>query len=235
MKTIATNPGARLFLVRPGSGGPSRSLSTTGDNGPTIAGKTLPMRPGFFAADRRLNQHATSAKHVSVRSQPARTADTAPMPSKSLPPKTPGHKPNPEVAATHNAAAEKPLAGGKKSSQPPPAAPTPTTPHTVRKKAPVVRRKLAGGKGRRHPVNPSSRAQSTREPKAVAGQTSKKDTVLALLRRPQGATVKEIMRATGWQSHSVRGFLSGALRKKMGLKVKSAKRNNGERVYSVRG
>jgi hypothetical protein len=69
----------------------------------------------------------------------------------------------------------------------------------------------------------------------VTGQTSKKDTVLALLRRPQGTSLKEIVRATGWQSHSVRGFLSGALRKKMGLKVKSGKRDNGERVYSVRG
>jgi hypothetical protein len=58
--------------------------------------------------------------------------------------------------------------------------------------------------------------------------------VLALLRRPQGATLKEMMQATGWQPHSVRGFLSGALRKKMSLKIKSGKRGNGERVYSVR-
>jgi hypothetical protein len=42
-------------------------------------------------------------------------------------------------------------------------------------------------------------------------------------------------KATGWQSHSVRGFLSGVLRKKMALKVKSGKRDNGDRVYSIRG
>jgi hypothetical protein len=238
MKTRATNPAARLFLVRPGSGGSSRSLSTTGDIRSTIAGKTLPMRPGFFAADRRLNQPGTRAKHMPVPPPPARTAEPAPMPGKSFPPRPPGHEPDPEGAATQNAAAEKPLAGGKKSSQqPPPAALPPTTQLTTRRKAPVPRRKLAGGKGRRHPAKPSSRAQSTRKTKAVAaaGQTSKKDTVLALLRRPQGASLKEMMRATGWQSHSVRGFLSGALRKKMGLKVKSGKRDNGERVYSVRG
>jgi hypothetical protein len=235
MKTIATNPGARLFLVRPGSGGPSRSLSTPGDIRPTIAGKTLPMRPGFFAADRRLNQPFTSAKHMPVPPQPARTAEPAPMPGKSFPPRTPGHKPNPEVTATQNAAAEKPLAADKTSQQPPPAAPTPTTQHRVRRKVRLPRRKLASGKDRRHPAKTSS--QSNPKPKGVAvtGQTSKKDTVLALLRRPQGASLKEIVRATGWQSHSVRGFLSGALRKKMGLKVKSGKRDNGERVYSVRG
>jgi hypothetical protein len=56
----------------------------------------------------------------------------------------------------------------------------------------------------------------------VARQTSKKDTVLALLRRPRGTTLKELMQATGWQSHSVRGLLHGdsrvkALRKKVGL------------------
>jgi hypothetical protein len=56
---------------------------------------------------------------------------------------------------------------------------------------------------------------------------------MALLKRPEGATLKAIMAATGWQAHSVRGFLSGQLNKRMGLKVKSFKRD-GERVYRVR-
>jgi Protein of unknown function (DUF3489) len=42
------------------------------------------------------------------------------------------------------------------------------------------------------------------------------------------------MKATGWQAHSVRGFLSGAIAKKMGLPLKSEKRDDGERVYSIR-
>jgi hypothetical protein len=42
------------------------------------------------------------------------------------------------------------------------------------------------------------------------------------------------MKATGWQAHSVRGFLSGTIAKKMGLAVKSEKRAGGERVYSIR-
>jgi Protein of unknown function (DUF3489) len=46
--------------------------------------------------------------------------------------------------------------------------------------------------------------------------------------------LKELMKATGWQPHSVRGFLSGVLTKKMGLKVRSVKGASGERRYSVK-
>ena len=47
-------------------------------------------------------------------------------------------------------------------------------------------------------------------------------------------TLAQLMKATGWQAHSVRGFLSGALGKKMGLKIESQKQENGERAYSVK-
>jgi hypothetical protein len=57
--------------------------------------------------------------------------------------------------------------------------------------------------------------------------------VLALLKRPQGAGLKELLRATGWQPHSVRGFLSGIVVRKMGLKVSSIKAGSGERRYAV--
>ncbi|MGD0134512.1 MAG: DUF3489 domain-containing protein [Bryobacteraceae bacterium] len=52
-------------------------------------------------------------------------------------------------------------------------------------------------------------------------------------KRPGGVTAKELMKATGWQPHSVRGFLSGTIRKKMGLEVRSTKGEGGERTYSV--
>ena len=60
---------------------------------------------------------------------------------------------------------------------------------------------------------------------------SKKAIVLELMRRTDGASLKEIMAATDWQAHSVRGFISGGLGKKMGLTVESFKRADGERAY----
>jgi hypothetical protein len=67
----------------------------------------------------------------------------------------------------------------------------------------------------------------------VARHGSKTAKILDLLKRPGGATSKELMKATGWLPHSVRGFLSGTVGKKMGLTVISTKGNDGERTYSV--
>jgi hypothetical protein len=55
-----------------------------------------------------------------------------------------------------------------------------------------------------------------------------------MLKRPGGATAKELLKATGWQPHSLRGFISGTLGKKMGLTVASTKGEDGERSYSVK-
>ena len=63
---------------------------------------------------------------------------------------------------------------------------------------------------------------------------SKTATILELLKRPGGATSKELQKATGWQPHSVRGFLSGTIGKKMGLTVTSTKGEDGERNYSIK-
>lgn len=69
--------------------------------------------------------------------------------------------------------------------------------------------------------------------KTTARDGSKKAEVLSLLHQNGGATLTEIMTATGWQAHSVRGFISGALGKKMGIQVDSVRREDGERVYSI--
>ena len=63
---------------------------------------------------------------------------------------------------------------------------------------------------------------------------SKTEAVLDMLKRPDGATLNELIKATGWQAHSVRGFLS-ILGKKKGLAVESTKSTEGERTYSIKG
>ena len=72
------------------------------------------------------------------------------------------------------------------------------------------------------------------EPPSEAKRPSKQDAVIAMLRRPEGATVDEVARATGWQRHTVRGVFSGNLKKKLGLSLASAKEQRG-RVYRVDG
>ena len=58
-------------------------------------------------------------------------------------------------------------------------------------------------------------------------------TVVALLRRDDGASVPEMMEATGWQAHSVRGALAGALKTKLKLEIASSKVEGGERRYRI--
>jgi hypothetical protein len=66
---------------------------------------------------------------------------------------------------------------------------------------------------------------------AAAREGSKKAQVIELLRRPEGATLQALCEATGWRPHSVRGFLSGTLGKKLGHKITRVKRNDGAGVY----
>jgi Protein of unknown function (DUF3489) len=64
---------------------------------------------------------------------------------------------------------------------------------------------------------------------------SKAEKVLELMRRKEGATLAEIAKATGWQSHSIRGLVSGHVIKKLGFKVQSTKSEAGERTYQIVG
>jgi hypothetical protein len=96
----------------------------------------------------------------------------------------------------------------------------------------------ATGNARPKKAAPAKKAAGA-APKAIKLKTaahlgSKTAKILELLKRPGGAALKGIMKASGWQPHSVRGFLSGTVRKKMGLTVASVKAEDGERSYSVK-
>jgi hypothetical protein len=73
--------------------------------------------------------------------------------------------------------------------------------------------------------------QQTAKPKTR--NNSKQATVIQMLQRPSGATINEICDATEWQSHTVRGFFAGALKKKLGLNITSLKDKGASRVYRV--
>jgi hypothetical protein len=70
------------------------------------------------------------------------------------------------------------------------------------------------------------------KPQPETKRPSKQDVVIAMLQRPEGATVAEVASAMGWQRHTVRGLFSGALKKKLGLTVASAQEERG-RVYRI--
>jgi Protein of unknown function (DUF3489) len=83
----------------------------------------------------------------------------------------------------------------------------------------------------------TSKVRSKAARSGIAGHhqtraNSKQARVLALLRGPNGATIATVMRSTGWQPHTVRGFLAAVVRKKLGLRLES-ERTDGDRVYRI--
>ena len=86
---------------------------------------------------------------------------------------------------------------------------------------------------------PASARKLTRQPVSdpktkKSDRGSKQSQVIAMLQSPKGATIAAMMKASGWQQHSVRGFLAGTVRKRLKLKLDS-KLMDGERVYRVAG
>ena len=99
---------------------------------------------------------------------------------------------------------------------------------------PNARRKVTRQPGTKAetPTPPKPLKKKGTQPQKGARETSKLATVIAMLRSPKGATIEELMKATGWQQHSVRGAISGAIKKKLALLVTSAKAD-GVRKYRI--
>jgi uncharacterized protein DUF3489 len=111
-----------------------------------------------------------------------------------------------------------------------------TTSGGARKKASQARKNTAERQGTNKPARVRrGRTEPRPEPgrAAPAPRQSKQATVIALLRRPEGVTVGEIVSATGWQPHTVRGLFSGTLKKKLGLDLNSAPEAERGRVYRI--
>ena len=104
---------------------------------------------------------------------------------------------------------------------------TKTTPATATTKGRDPNRRVQAA-----PLKAKSARKGTAA-KKPARRGSKTARILDLLKRPGGITLKELVKATGWQAHSVRGFLSGTIGKKMGTPVASTKRADDERSYHL--
>jgi hypothetical protein len=116
-----------------------------------------------------------------------------------------------------------------------PAGPKATkTPRVAKKGANVAPKERRPGKKATRAKKAPNGAEKGEKQGGAARDGSKAAKILELLKRPGGVTSKQLEKATGWQPHSLRGFLSGAVGKKLGLTVVSTKGEDGERNYSIK-
>jgi len=128
---------------------------------------------------------------------------------------------------THDTAANLAAPGVPVAPPPPPA----KKGASKKKGAPRSPKTAAGGKTKAAPKTKSkAKAKAARAKVPVPRAESKGAQILALIRRSKGATLAEIQKTTGWQAHSVRGYLSSAATKH-NLRIESTKNETGDRVY----
>ena len=101
----------------------------------------------------------------------------------------------------------------------------------ARSKVPTKRQR-SPSKPAANKKNSAAKTKGTKQPAGRGAAQSKQDTVITLLERSEGATLAALVKATGWQPHSVRGFLAGTVRKKLKLSLSSEK-IDGIRTYRI--
>ncbi len=127
----------------------------------------------------------------------------------------------PEQAPSTKKASKKAKGAAKKEAKPASKKASKKEPKATSKKAPEQAKPA------------SKKASKAKAGAAIPREFSKTSIVLDLLQRKDGATMAEIAKATNWQNHSIRGFISGKVGKQMGLKVESTKNEAGERTYRI--
>jgi hypothetical protein len=100
---------------------------------------------------------------------------------------------------------------------------------------PTTKARVAKRSAKAAPLKPepSPKAANVKKPTTATRGGTKTDKILGLLKQSGGVTLQELVKATGWQPHSVRGFLSGTIGKKMGTPVESFKGVEGDRCYRL--
>ncbi len=101
----------------------------------------------------------------------------------------------------------------------------------TRKDSPRAR--TAKGTPTRKPAKEARRGAASKKVNGSARRGTKQAILIEMLRRPNGATIEQMTAETGWQAHSVRGAISGALKKKLGLAVTSERVGDRGRVYRI--
>ena len=86
---------------------------------------------------------------------------------------------------------------------------------------------------KRRVIKKPAKSRSTRAQTSLRKSATKAETIVTLLQRSQGTSIAEIMKVTGWQAHSVRGFLAATVKRQMGLALASERPDGKDRRYRI--